>query len=203
METPQLDILVGRTSGLQPWRRVMHATFGALVAGCLILLPIPRSWAVALLAVGLAFMASLDMVRLRVPELNAGFFRCFRYVASPRESTGIASSTWYTLGMLLTVAFFPRSAAVSGILVLALADPAASWVGRRWGRQRFMGATLEGTAVFAAVALAVLGARHGPAIAAAAAVAATLAERVSWPVDDNVSVPVVTAAVIAALSGGW
>lgn len=181
----------------------MHASFGILVAGMLTFLPIPWGWALALLVVALAVMVGLDLIRLRVPKVNAAFFRWFRYVASPREATGIASSTWYTLGMTLSVAFFPRSAAVSGILVLALADPAASWVGRRWGRRRFLGATLEGTAAFAAVAVAVLGARHGPATAAAAAVAATLAERVSWPVDDNVTVPVVTAAVVTALGGGW
>lgn len=116
----------------------MHASFGILVAGMLTFLPIPRGWALALLVVALAATAGLDLIRLRVPRVNAVFFRWFRYVASPREATGIASSTWYTLGMLLTVALFPRGAAVSGILVLALADPTASWVGRRWGRQRFI-----------------------------------------------------------------
>lgn len=199
MATAEMHTLVDRTSGLQPWRRVMHATNGILVAVALMVLPIPRAWAVGLLATALLAQGAIDVVRLRFPAVNAAFFRAFRHLASPREASGPASSTWYTLGVLVAVALFPREAAVSGILVLGLADPAASYVGRRWGRRPFLGATLEGSGVFMAVAFAVMVPRHDPLLAAAAAAAATLAERLSWPLDDNVTLPVVTAAVLALL----
>jgi dolichol kinase len=103
--------------------------------------------------------------------------------------------------MTLAVAFFSREVAVSGILVLALADPAASYVGQRWGRRPFLGASLEGTALFAAVAFAVLAPRHGLLPGAVGALAMTLAERLSWPLDDNLTIPVVGAAVLTLLQG--
>jgi dolichol kinase len=141
----------------------------------------------------------LDGIRLRHARANELFFRTFVHLASPREARGVASSTWYAVALLVVVAFFPRPAAVSGVLVLAVSDPAASWMGRRWGRRRFLGGTLEGSLVFLATALTILALRHpfGPALAAA--LLATLAERVSWPVDDNFAVPVTTAVVLTLL----
>ena len=200
MVTPEWDDLVERTSGLQPWRRVMHAGNGIVVALALTFLPISRPMAVALLGSALVAQGALDLVRLRIPAVNALFFTLFRHLASPREATGPASSTWYTLGLLAAVALFPRDAAVSGILVLALADPAASYVGRRWGRHPFLGASVEGTSVFAAVAFAILAVRHDPVTALVGAVAIALVERLSWPLDDNVTVPVATAALITLLA---
>jgi dolichol kinase len=82
---------------------------------------------------------------------------------------------------------------VSAILVLGLADPVAGVVGQRFGSRPFLGGTVEGTAVFFAVALTILLLRHAWPPALAAAVLAALAERRSWPLDDNFAVPVVVA----------
>src|SRR3990170_5336154 len=191
MTAPDLDTLVGRTTGLQPWRRLFHAATGSLVAGILLYADVPRAVAVGILGAVLGGLVVLDAARLASPGANAVFFRAFRTLASPREARRPASSTWYALGMTLAVAFFSPEAAVSGILVLALADPAASYVGQRWGRRPFLGASLEGTALFAAVAFAILTARHGVVPGAAGALAGALAERMSWPLDDNLTIPVV------------
>lgn len=163
------------------------------------LFDVPRSTALVLLAVILGGLSALDLIRLLHRRANVLFFRSFRHLASPREAGGPASSTWYALGLLLSVAFFPTAAAVSGILVLALADPAASYVGRRWGRRPFLGATLEGTLLFAVVAFCIVAPRHGIAVAAATALVTTLAERLSRPLDDNLTLPVVGAATITLL----
>jgi dolichol kinase len=58
---------------------------------------------------------------------------------------------------------------------------------------------MEGTLIFALVALAVLLPRHPPLVAVATALCAAVVERVSWPFDDNFTVPVATAATLAVL----
>lgn len=201
MTAPDLDTLVDRTTGLQPWRRLFHAASGTVAAGILLYADVPRVVALGILGAVLAGLVVLDATRLVNPGANAIFFRAFRTLASPREARRPASSTWYALGMTLAVAFFSPEAAVSGILVLALADPAASYVGQRWGRRAFLGASLEGTGLFAAVTFAILAARHGLVPGAAGALAAALAERLSWPLDDNLTIPVVAAAVVTLLQG--
>ncbi|TVP43795.1 MAG: hypothetical protein EA350_13095 [Gemmatimonadales bacterium] len=197
---PELATLVAGTRGLQPWRRVFHAANGMVLAGLILSQVLPWSVLVGLLLLALLAALALDLLRFGIPALNRLFFRVLRPLASPREAGGIASSTWYLLGCLVAVAAFPREIAAGSILVLALADPAASWLGRRWGRRRLGSGSLAGSGVFFTVATAVLlpfvvTAAGIPAVLLAAT-AATLAEAFSGPFDDNLLVPLVTGAVL-------
>ena len=167
------------------------------MAGSITFLDLPRSAAPAALGGVFVLLAGLDLVRLRLPGANRIFFRLFAALASPRERAGVASSTWYALGLLLTVVLFPTGEAVSAILVLALADPMASVVGQRLGRHPFLGGTVEGSVTFVVVAMAILVPRHPLPAAGGAALVAALAERRGWPLDDNLAVPLVTGLTLA------
>jgi dolichol kinase len=133
--------------------------------------------------------------------LNALFFRMFPALASPREAVGIASSTWFLVGVFLAYALFPMRVAVPGILVLALADPAAGTIGRLYGKRRLGQGTWAGSAAFLGVAFAVLALHLGPAAGLAAALLVTTVEVVPWRLDDNLTVPV-AAAFAAWIVGG-
>jgi len=194
-----LEELVDHTAGPRPWRRLTHLAIGVSVAVAVSAGGISRRAAVLALASVFAGLCIVDIVRLRSARANELYFRALRHLATPREATGVASPTWYALGMLAAVALFPMRAAVSGILVLAVGDPAASYVGRRWGRRRFLGGTLAGTIAFVCASLGVLAPRHPPLVAFAVALVAALAERLSWPVDDNVTLPLVTAGIATLL----
>lgn len=186
----RFEHLVGQTAGAQPWRRIVHALNGVTVAAVLTFWPYSEAAALVLLAGAVAVLLLFDALRLAVREINTFFFRTFKRLVSPREADHIASSTWYMMGITLAFALTPTWAAVSGTLVLALADPAASYFGRRWGRRPFLGGSLEGSAVFFLVTLATLLPRHPWTIALAVALPVTLLERRSWPVDDNLAIPV-------------
>jgi dolichol kinase len=194
-----LDRLVARTAGPQPWRKVFHAFNATALASLVVVFDPPDLLLLAGLALIVVILLIADFVRLRSEPANQLFFRAFAALASPREARGIASSTWYGIGILAAFALFPRQVAVSSVLVMGLCDPVAGYVGRRFGRRAFLGGTLEGSLAFVAVAVLVLAARHpiGPAVAAA--VLSALAERRSWPLDDNLAVPLACGATIAAL----
>ena len=95
------------------------------------------------------------------------------------------------------------------LVVLGLADPAAAWAGRRWGRVRLLwGRTLEGSLTFfvvgSAAAFAALLLWHpletpGATllVALSGAGLGCLAELFSRRIDDNLSVP------LAAAGGAW
>jgi dolichol kinase len=169
----ELDALVGRTVGLQPLRRVFHAGNGvamALAPGALGLGKLETAWIYGAIFVTLAIG---DAIRLHAPRLNILFFKTFPSLASPREATGVASSTWYALGIFLTWVLFPPALAVPAILVLALADPSASVVGRLVVRN--------------------------PIVLAVAAIVA-LVEIVPWRVDDNLTIPLSAALLLSVLS---
>jgi dolichol kinase len=195
MTDPELKRLVARTQGLQPWRRVFHAVNGILIAGVLLFLDPPWTVAVGVLA-GLTLGAvAVDLLRFSAPGLNRLFFRLFRAFASPREAKGVASSTWFLVGCTVAVASFPREIAAAAILVLALADPAASWIGRTRGKRRIGTGTVLGTGAFVAVATAVLLPFTGLAVAILVAVGTAGAEILPWPFDDNLVVPLVAGAL--------
>lgn len=190
----ELEALVAATAGWQPWRKLFHACNALGIAAAMLLLP--RGVAVGGLVTVTLLLVVGDLARLRSAKANALFFRAFSRLASPREAKGIASSTWYAIGALVVLVAFPLPVAVSSVLVLGLADPAASYVGRHFGTRPFLGGTVEGSLVFLTTAALVLGLRHPLPVALAAALAATLAERRSWPLDDNLAVPVVCGAVL-------
>ena len=192
----ELDALVARTEGPQWWRKAFHATNATLIATAVALLEWPDRVLVLALGGVVALLFAVDLVRLANPGVNELFFRAFGRLASPREAHGIASSTWYGLGILLAVALFPRAEAVAGILVLGFADPAAAFIGRTLGKHPFLGGTLEGSAAFFLTSAAVLAFQFTWPAVLVAALAAALAERRSWPLDDNLTVPVVCAGAL-------
>ena len=182
--------------GVQPWRRLFHAGNGLVVSFFPPVLGLSR-WAVLLiLSSVLVLLVAFDLARLRTPRLNALFFRLFASFVSPREATKVASSTWYICGVILVYALFPGRIAVPAIVVLALADPMASIVGRLWGRRRLGSGTVLGSLVFFTVAFAVLSGFFGAAAAVVPALVVTCVEVVPWQLDDNLTVPVAGASAL-------
>lgn len=192
--------LVQKTRGPQPWRRVFHAASGTALVLVFLTGVFRDRTLVAALGALLVMLLFLDLLRLAIPEVNRLFFRSFTLLASPREATRPASSTWYALGILLTLILFPRSAALGGILVLALADPAASAVGQRWGRRKLGAGTVEGSLAFTVVAFVALTPWSSWPQALGVALLAAVVEALPWPLDDNLSVPLAAAGALLLLS---
>lgn len=194
------EALVRRTAGLQPWRRVLHAVGGSCVAG-LVHAMSPASPATRWLfgtAAAIAFV--VDLLRLRSESLNRLFFRTFPRLLSPREADGTTGFPWFLLGVFAVSWPSGGSLAVPSILVLAFADPAAATVGRLAGRRPLGKGTVEGTLAFLLVAVVVLTPFVGvwAALPVAALVAAV--EVLPWGLDDNLTIPVATAAGLWAFS---
>lgn len=195
-----MDPLVQETRGTQPARRLVHASLGVVLAGWIAWTG-GRGVGLAVLACLLAVALLLDAARLTRPVVNRTFFRVLRPLASPRERDRIASSTWYLVGVFIVAAVFePRIAAVS-VLVLALADSSASYIGRRWGRRRVGNGSVLGTTVFTVVATVCLSTLHPLPLALPVAALVAAAEILPLPLDDNLTVPVACAGLQWLLLG--
>lgn len=189
-------------------RSLFHIASGALSLALLRLLP-GRTWLIAV-SVTIAVAAwTMEAVRRRSPEANDRLMRLFGPVAHAHERYRVNSSTWYVTALVILSAFFPLRAAEIGVVVLGLADPAAGFIGRRFGRTRLRaGRSLEGTLTFVAAgtigALAALAAFHALPwssriiLAVVGAIAGAVAELVSTGFDDNFTIPLTTAVAVAA-----
>jgi dolichol kinase len=102
------------------------------------------------------------------------------------------------LGYALAWWLFPPRAAEAAIVVAAVADPAAALVGSRFGGGAVK--SLPGSLACACATVLVLAVfAVAPAGLAVAAVGAAVAERAPWRGADNVTVPVVVAALLWAM----
>ncbi|MGE5180178.1 MAG: hypothetical protein ACM3PF_13910 [Bacteroidota bacterium] len=131
--------------------------------------------------------------------------------------SGSTRGLWtFPLGVALTYALFwndpARAPVVAGCLVLALADPAAAWVGTRFGQRRLrplrLRRTLEGSLAFLLVAALAAGwvawhatpGVHAWRLAVGCAIGGALAEALSPHGWDNAAIPLVVAAFYRALA---
>lgn len=197
-----------RTDVLRALFHAANATWGVLAYH----LVVPRALAAAAIGSVAALWSGMELARLRSPALNAQVLAhpFFQRVIRPHEHGRVSGAVFYAWGVALTLALFPQPAAEVGCLVMGFGDPAGVLVGRRFGRTPLAaGRTLEGSAAFVAVAaLAALAFRlvaypGAPVgwtlgLCAAAALAGALAEALSGPVDDNLTVPLVASAAAAA-----
>ena len=188
--------LVRSTEGLQPWRRVFHVACGLAIVAIAEYGGFGQSITLALLGAGIVACLILDLIRLNVPNANLVFFRWFAALASPREARGIASSTWFLCGVFATLLIAPSHLFTPSVLVLSLADPAANVVGRLWGRHSLGTGSWEGTVTFFLVASVVTFPFVGLPSALMAACVVAVFEVLPAGIDDNLSVPVVTALVL-------
>jgi dolichol kinase len=102
--------------------------------------------------------------------------------------------------VILAILLFPPTTAAVGILVLALADPAAGFLGRRWGRVRLGAGTVEGSAAFLVVSFLVV-LPFAPAwVSLVVALATAVVEAIPWPADDNLTVPLTAAGAFLLLT---
>ena len=167
-----------------------------------------RKWLV-MVSLSLALFAwSLETLRRVHPPANAYLMRFFSRIAHAEETHKVNSSTWYLTALVGLALFAPLRAAELGVVVLGLADPAAGFIGRRIGRTKIRkNRSLEGTLGFFAVGMAaafgllvVFHALPLPSmlvIAAVASAAGALVELATIRLDDNFTIPVAVAGVVA------
>jgi dolichol kinase len=175
----------------------------------------PRTMIVVAAAFTVAGWA-MELGRRRIPAVNHFLMQVFNPIAHPSERHRINSMTWYTTALFaLSLAASPMTCSLA-VIVLGVGDPAASFVGRRWGRTRLAsGRSLEGSLGFVffatLAALAVLAIYYPSftgaemlALSLASATAGALAELLTAGLDDNLVIPLAAAlgaSLVAAAFG--
>ena len=102
-------------------------------------------------------LVSLDIARLNSEKINQGFLTLFRPFLRDTERHQLAGSTSMLIGISAIIFLFPRDVVLTTMLFVAVADPAASYFGVRFGRDKLIGnKSLQGTmaAFFACFLLA-------------------------------------------------
>ncbi len=84
-------------------------------------------------------MISLDVVRLYIPKFNRFFIWLFRRIIRDSETHRISGISFMLVGVTLIVFAFPKNVVLLTLLFVALADPMASEIGIRFGKDKLIG----------------------------------------------------------------
>ena len=186
-------------------RKIYHLGGGVLLIGIYAFLGRPLGLAV--LAGIFLFATALDFARLKSGRLNEFFFRHFSKFLRDSEKHKLSGSPWYILGVLCAATLYPLPVAVYAVMFLACGDVAATTVGERWGSVKFPGSvkSVQGSAAFFLAALSaglIVRTWFFPmsllSITAGALVAAVV-EILPVKINDNLTIPVISGAVMQTL----
>lgn len=185
-------------------RRVFHLV--AASGTTLLSLALPEHPYMLLIGSGALFALSVEVARLRVGYLNRLFMLLFSPIMKDAEVSEISGATWFLIAAFFTFYFYGPEVAVPVLLFVAVGDPAGALVGARMPGPRIWGKSPIGSIAFIAAALGAwaivsatgYGAWSWPIVAAAVVAAAV--EFAPVPIDDNLTVPLISGAFLALLT---
>lgn len=94
---------------------------------------------ISLLLIGWIAFVPADIIRLKNPELNTKLTHMFKLIMRQNEIDRLAGTTYLITGTILIAAIFPKPIVALSLLFLAFADPIASYIGIRYGRDKIFG----------------------------------------------------------------
>jgi dolichol kinase len=147
------------------------------------------------------FLALLAVDLLR--HLHSGMASLFRKyffgrVLREEEQPTLMGATYFIFSTILTILLFPKSIAITSILILILSDTTAALVGKWIGRVQIFGKTLEGSMAFLLTALLIVWIYPNPnrLSGSLAALGATWIEILPIKLNDNLTIPLVAGAIM-------
>ncbi len=107
----------------------------------------PEMVSKTILLLSFCIFVPLDILRLRSNSLNDLILHFFRPVARMNEVQKLAGTTYLLTGVTVVTFLLPRPIVLLTLLFLAFADPIASYVGIRYGKDKIFGQkTMQGFA---------------------------------------------------------
>ena len=144
-------------------------------------------------------MIIIDVSRLR----DWSLWHLVRKLISPMvrssETSGDFTGATYILSTVcFTAAFYSKPVAAAALAFIIVGDPASALIGRRYGKHRFKNKSLEGSLAFLvpATIVGIFAPELPVTVGILGAIVATVTEAVSFKVDDNTTVPLISGLVM-------
>jgi dolichol kinase len=142
----------------------------------------------------------IDMARYYIPVVSQWFYKWFGWLLRRHETDikkkRLNGASNVLISALLCVLIFPKVIAINAFTILIISDTTAALLGRRFGRHRFLGKSLEGSLAFFISAVIVIliapkvsGIHMEYVIGIIAAAIGTIVEALPIKIDDNISIP--------------
>ena len=125
-------------SDLHVERKIWHVTAVFLIFFCWV--TIPYYWlSIALITLAWVLFIPADIIRQKNPDLNSKLTKILRPIMRATELNRLAGTTYLLTGVLLIALVFTPDVVALSLLYLAFADPIASYVGIKYGKDKIFG----------------------------------------------------------------
>ncbi len=125
-------------SDLHVERKVWHVSAVFIIFFCWV--TIPYYWlSISLLVLAWALFIPADILRQKNPQLNTKLTRLLRPIMRSTELNRLAGTTYLLTGVLLIALVFNADVVALSLLYLAFADPIASFIGIKYGKDKIFG----------------------------------------------------------------
>lgn len=185
------------------WRRLFHLFAASSIPTVAIFTS--SGVMVPLMATLSGVALATEAVRLKVPSLNRVLYSKLKPLLKVTEDRRVTGATYVAISALISFLLFDEHVAIVALFFLSLGDPAAALVGGRIGGWRVFGKSPIGSVAFFIVALAAAGVLSASdvlsfhwGLAMGAAIAA-LVELVPTGLDDNITIPLISGAVMTGV----
>jgi dolichol kinase len=145
------------------------------------------------------FYLSIDVLRKFHQGLASIFKKYFLgRVLREKEASSFMGSTYFLFSAILAIILFPKDIAIVSILFLIISDTIAAFVGKLFGKISIFGKTLEGSIAFFVASLFIILVYPNINIfqGLIGAVSATIIEILPIKLDDNLTIPLVSGAIM-------
>jgi glycerol-3-phosphate acyltransferase PlsY len=186
-------------------RRLWHI-FGGLCLATAGLLVEANIFLPGLISATAAFLI-LEFTRLKFARVNRRFLAFFHLLLREREASTLTGSAYLLIAACIVFLLCDKYIAVMAVAFVAVGDPVAGMVGERWGKAKVRGKTLARSSACLVSCLAI-GAiltaitDVGLWLVLIGAVCATAVESLSLPVNDNLTIPLVSGGVMMLANMG-
>ncbi|OFZ31661.1 MAG: hypothetical protein A2622_03535 [Bdellovibrionales bacterium RIFCSPHIGHO2_01_FULL_40_29] len=125
-------------SDLHVARKVWHVAAVFFIFFCWVAIPI--YWLkITLLSIAWILFVPVDFFRQKNPQLNFKLTKFLRPIMRSTELNRLAGTTYLLTGVLLVAILFNEGVVALSLLFLAFADPFASYIGIKYGKDKIFG----------------------------------------------------------------
>lgn len=183
------------------WRRLWHLCGGLFFPVLAFFLP--REALLWSLGIITAVFMVWEIARLTSSSVNRWMVSHLGFILKGREYSCLTGTTWLLLSSLAVFLFFDKYVAITALLFVAVGDLVAAVVGGRYTKRRIFNKSLAGSLAcfLSCLLIGLVMTKVSPSmvlpVVTAGAVTATVIELLPAPADDNLTIPVFSAGIMA------
>ena len=184
----------------KPWRRLYHLVGGSFFP--ILALFIPGNILIIAIGILTSILIGWEITRFSFPGVNYWMMSHLGLILKPQERFRPIGTTYLLLSSLVVFCLFENYIAITSLLFLSVGDFMAAVIGNKLGRHRIHDKSLEGSlaclisCLLTAIIMSAATTEVLPLAAVIGAVSATITEFLPIPIDDNLTIPLVSAGLM-------